>query len=557
MREFLILFKHEFKMQFPFKAQRGRFDLLGSLLSLLTTVLVGAVSVILISTIVENYVLVELHKVYAPLERAKELLNLFYAVIIIATAFVCMEKMRNTLTQKKDKELFLRLPVKQRTIFMSKLCTLMVWNYLFALLLMGGVNLIFYLVLKPGIVFWQHSILAWLFLPMTAFLIATVFLVPYIKFIDFISNKYALMFLLLSVMVIGAFVLYSGLLDILKSLMETGSIKFLFNEQFIVNLQTLLKWAYPANCFASIVLGENMLYSLLIVGGVTVVAFATVYLVSKKLYYATLYKNENKRQKGRKRTRFAVHSPLSALIKKEFISVFREPKHLFSYFAIAAAMPVMVYCCYTLFESLIKNAIGLSVNFPLALLVVLIFSILTNTFCATNITRDGLTALKAKMFPVKATTLLLAKVLFCGIVSSLAVVASVVMLAETTSLVYFDAWICGAIALIFSMSQIFIATRMDLNHAKVSASPVEVEKISNRTVSKVVFLSLFLALAMGLLSLLIYIFANATSIEIIASLNLQAWYAYLLPAVGGLVYFVCALLYYTYRIDKSFDRLIA
>ena len=557
MREFLILFKHEFKMQFPFRAHKGRFDLIGSLLSLLTTVLVGAVFVILVSTIVENYVLVEMYKVYAPLERAKELLNLFYTAIIIATAFVCMEKMRNTLTQKKDKELFLRLPVKQRTIFMSKLCTLMVWNYIFALLMMGAVNLIFYLVLKPGVVFWQYSLVAWLFLPMTAFLIATVFLVPYIKFIEFISNKYLLMFLLLSAMVIGAFVLYSGLLEILQSLMETGSIKFLFNEKFVVTLQTLLKYAYPANCFASIVLGENIFNSLLVVIGVTLVAFATVYLISKRLYYATLYKNENKRQKGRKRRSFKVSSPLWALIKKEFISVFREPKHLFSYFAIATAMPVMVYCCYTLFESLIKNAIGLSVNFPLALLVVLIFSILTNTFCATNITRDGLTALKSKMFPVKAALLLLAKVLFCGVVSSIAVIASVVMLAKTTSLSASDAWICGGIALLFSMAQIFIATRMDLNHAKVSASPAEVERLNNRTVAKVVFLGLILALAMGIAALFISVFATATSIDAIANLHLQTWYAYALPIVGSLLYLGFALLYYTNRIDKSFDRLIA
>lgn len=557
MREFWILFKHEFKMQFPFKPQKGRIDLIGSFLSLLTTVLVAVVFVMLVSTVVDNYVIVEINKVAAPLERGKELLNLFYTVIILATSFTCMEKMRKTLTEKKDKELFLRLPVKPQTLFMSKLCTLMIWNYIFALLLIVPVNLIFYLVLKSGFTFWVFTFLAWLLLPMTAFLIATIFLVPYIKFIDFVSNKYWLIFLILSGIVIGAFVLYSGLLEILQSLMETGSIKFLFNEQFITSLQTLVKWAYPANCFASIVLGQELLLSFAIVLGITVVSVGAVYFVSKKLFYATLYKNENRKQTGKKKEAFAVRSPLVSLVYKEFISVFRDPKHLFSYFSIATAMPVMVYCCYTLFESLIKNAIGLSVNFPLALLVLLIFSILTNTFCATNITRDGRTALNAKLFPVKTTTLLLAKVLFCGIVSSLAIIASAVVLAAATSLLWTDALICALIGLAFSMSQIFIATRMDLNHAKVMASPAEIEKISNRTVSKVVFLGLILALVMGLLSLLISVFATATSIDFIAKLNLQPWYAYLLPAVGSLLYLGCALLYYTYKIEKSFDHLIA
>ena len=119
MRDFLILFKHEFKMQFPFRSQKGRVDIIGSFLSLLTTVLVAAVFIMLVSTVAENYVAVEIDKVSAPLERGKELLNLFYTVIILAIAGTCMEKMRSTLTEKKDKELFLRMPIKPQTLFMS------------------------------------------------------------------------------------------------------------------------------------------------------------------------------------------------------------------------------------------------------------------------------------------------------------------------------------------------------------------------------------------------------------------------------------------------------
>ncbi|MBO5457792.1 MAG: hypothetical protein J6A24_02415 [Clostridia bacterium] len=564
MREFWILFKHEFKMQFPLRPQKGRFDFIGSLLSLLTTVLVAAVFVLLVSTIAENYVAVEIDKVAAPLERGKELLNLFYTIIILAMSVICMEKMRSTLTQKNDKELFLRLPVKQQTIFMSKLCTLMIWNYVLAFVLMGSVNVIFYLALKPTLVatgsvaaYWIYSVLAWLFLPMTAFLIATVLLVPYIKFIDFVSNKYVLIFLLLTAILVLAFMLYSGLLSIVQSLLETGSIKFLFNERFILTLQWLLTWTYPANCFASIVLGKDLLLSFAIVVGITVVSAAAVYLVSKSLFYATLYKNENKRQKGKRKTRFATKSPLASLMRKEFISVFRDPQHLFSYFAIATAMPVMVYCCYTLFDSLIWNALGMRINFALGLLVLLIFSILTNTFCATNVSRDGRAALNAKLFPVKPSMILLAKVLFCDIVSSLAIVASALVLANATTLSTSDAIVCTCIALVFSVAQIFIATRMDLNHAKVAASPIEMEKHSNRTVAKVVFLGLFLALLLGLLSLFITVFANMESIEIIARLNLQGWYAYAVPALGSLLYLGFAVLYYTVKLDRSFDRLLA
>ena len=390
---------------------------------------------------------------------------------------------------------------------------------------------------------------------MSAFLIAAVLLIPYIKLIDFISEKYWLIFLLLSGIIIGAFVLYSRVLGILQSLLETGSIKFLFNEKFITSLQNLLGWTYPANYFANVVLGKKVLLSLAVTAGIAIVAVGVAYFVSKGLFYATLYKNESKRKCGKKR-KYVSRKPLWALIRKEFISVFRSPKHLFSYFSIATAMPVMVYCCYTLFESLIGNAIGLKVSFSLALLVLLIFSILTNTFCATNVTRDGLVALKSKMFPVKASTQLLAKVLFCAVVSSASVLASAIALL-VAGLSVGEACLCGGVALVFSTAQIFIATRMDLNQAKVSASPAEMERRNNRIVSKFVVLGLVLALALGISSMAVSILSNVDTVAVVAQLNISAWYAYAIPAIGSLAYLGLGLLYYMHRLEKSFEQMIA
>ena len=560
MREFLILFKHEMKMQFPLpflsKGRKQKPDIIGSLLSLLTTLLVACVFIALLSIVVKNYVKVEIHRVPAPFERGLELLNLLYTTILIAISVACMEKMRRGLTKRRDNELFLRLPVKPQTLLMSKLLAILVWTYIFALVLVVTVNVIFFIALKPSFIFWIYTFLVWVLMPLSAFLIATLLLVPYIKVIDFISERYWLIFVILSCMIIGAFLLYSGLLGILQSLLETGSIKFLFNEAFINTLQGLLVWTYPANCFANIALGKNLFLSLLITVVIAVLAVVILYFVSKRLFYATLYKNESKKLAKKVNKEYVVRKPLASLIHKEFISVFRNRKHLFSYFAIATAMPVMVYCCYTLFESLISNAIGLKVNFSLALLVLLIFSILTNTFCATNITRDGLVALKSKMFPIKASTQLLAKVLFCAIVSSAAVIVSVIVLLFA-GLSVWEGCLCGVVALAFSTAQIFIATRMDLNHANVSASSYEIEQINNRTISKVVVLGLILALIFGVLSMALFIFAKMDTISFIASLNLKTWYAYLIPILGGVLYLGFALFYYLHKLEKSFEHMIS
>ena len=330
----------------------------------------------------------------------------------------------------------------------------------------------------------------------------------------------------------------------------------MIEKNFIRTLQTLLVWTYPANCFADMALGENLLRAFAIPIFIAAVAIFVLYFVAKALFYATLYKNDNKRQVGKKPRRTVKHSPLISLIKKEFICIFREPKNLFSYFAIAASMPVMVYCCYTLFESLIVNMLGLTVTFPLAILVLLIFTILTNTFCATNITRDGAAALKVKMFPLKASTLLLAKVLLCSVVSSLSIVISLVVLVITSPLLWYDALFCGAIAIVFSVAQIFIATRMDLNGAKLTSSAVEMQSRSNKTIAKVVTLGIVLALVVGIISVVCYIFSEVKGIDFLENLSIKQYYAYLIPALISAIYFTVAVFYYSHKIDKSLDGLM-
>ena len=584
MKQFLILFKHEFRMQFPEK-KKDRIDVIGAALSFLITILILGVFVYLLYTVVQNYVTIKLYDerlgiiTSNPTARTVELLNVIYTVIIVALGAMMLEKMRSTLARQTDKVLFLRMPLQQQTIFLSKLATLLISNYITAFILIIPINSIFWWSLKPGPIFWLYTIIVWLLLPMVSFLIASLLLVPYIKIVEFVSNKYLIMFVLFSGALVGAFLLYAEVLEIVQNLLETGSIKFLFNSEFISTLKLLKDITYPANCFAYIAVGDmtvsnigiggkNLTFfaiSLIITITLAVLAIFVVYFVSKKLYYITLYKNETQKKVRNKTTALFRTTKFAALLRKEFIAVFREPQNLFSYFAIATAMPVMVYSCYTLFESLIKNALGFNVSFALALIVILIFSILTNTFCATNVSRDGELALKVKMFPVRASKLLFAKVFFCSIVSSLSVIGSSALLYIAK--VHFntgdqimveprDLLVITVIGVVFSLSHIFVATRLDLNHAKVMASPQEIEEESSRTIAKTVFIGLILALVAGVSSLLVTVFANTGVLEQYIGITLTKEYAYYLPMGIIGAYFLFSLVYYFFLIERRYRRLV-
>ena len=548
---FWILCKYELKKTVPIGHKGKKKDFLGNFISIFITLAIAVAFIFFLNIIAESYVEVKINKVRDPLARSAEFLNLLYTLIIVALSIMCLERMRKILSKSKENEIFLRLPLKPETIFLSKMTVLMLENYVMSLLLLVPANIVVYMMLKPAFTYWLYSLIVWILLPIIPLFIAAALIIPYLKLVDFLIHKYPVMFILVTALLIGSFWIYSRILSIVQSLLETGTIKFLFNERFITFLQKLRKYTYPANMFTDITLDINKLIPLLFIISIVIVSFLLVYFITKKLFYSTLYKNDRRKQGVSKSLTYRKLPASLSLIKKEFISVFRNPGYMFSYFAIATAMPVMVYCCYTLFESLILNALGITISFSLALFIVLVFGVLTNTFCATNISRDGLSALTSKIYPVRPSRIILSKVIFCMAVSSLSVIISIVILCCATSLTALDGLIVAVLGIIFSAAQIFIATRMDLNNAHVASGPVEAERAANKTVAKVIFIGLLLSTFVGVASLIISVFFG------VEEGGFNALLIYGIPSFVSLTYMLLAMKYYRHKIEESFYNLVA
>ena len=240
MSDFWTLFKYEFKLEFPFKHSKGKKDIVGHIFSFIISLFVILAFVFLISSIVNKYLTVKINKISAPFERAHELLNVIYLIIVVIMSFLGVEKMRSALTQRTHKEIFLRLPVKQNTIFISKFSVLLIWFAALSFLFVIPVNVIFFINLGAEPMFWLRTLLVSTLLPIFPFVISCILIVPYIKIVDFIKNRYVVLFVVLSALLIGAFLIYSEILIFIQELLETGTIKFLFNAEFINSVQFLL-----------------------------------------------------------------------------------------------------------------------------------------------------------------------------------------------------------------------------------------------------------------------------------------------------------------------------
>lgn len=551
MSSFQTLFKYEFKRQFSLK--KVKTDILGNILSILISLSIIIIFAFLCSNIVFNYTSIKINKIEDPIERSRELLCLFFLGIMAVMSILGLEQMRKSLSSSKDKVILLRLPVKPQTIFLSKLAVLMIWNYLVGFLLIFPIALLFYLAIDISFIYWLKVIFVWLILPLVSFLLSCLLIIPYILVIDFIKKRYILVFISLSGILILGFLLYSKMLNVFQGLLETGSIKFIFNEGFTKILKKFLKYGYPANCFSSLILGKNIGKSILIMILSAVLSVLGIYYVTKELFFVALYRT-NTKTVMRRNTSFKERSPLFALMKKEFIMVFRTPSYVFSYFAIAASMPIMCYCCYKILNSLIVNTIGISASFALALIIILVFSVLTNTFCATNISRDKAAMISTKTYPIKASKILLAKILFCSVTNVLSLIMSVFILIIFTSLNKWDGLICLIIGLMFSTAQILLSTKMDLNHTKPSFDEIEMESISNKTISKVVTLGFVLALFIGTIAFVIMALSSTNSF---VKIKIHKSLAYILPVLLSCIYLGLSILYYVRKINQRYLNITA
>lgn len=551
MTSFSILLKKELKENLFSKGKGEKRDFLSLLFTLIIflCVVVGLIYIAL--SIAESYVTLSFEGITDKTLRSLELLNILYLAFGVFLLFFILEKERKIIVGAKDKAIILRLPIRSSSIFLSKFLVTYLLSLFTTLCFMVPVNIIFYVAIGNfKATYLIGLIVNILTFPMLPFLLATILLVPYIKILNFFKDKQLLTLIVFVILIGACFYLYSLLLDVFRTLLETGSIKFLFNTDNIRVLNNIYKYSYPLNMFASVSLGYDMLLSYLVILGVVIVSILVTYFLSRLLFYQTLYSNMGTKDKLYK-TRLKQRNPFVSLLKKEFLLTYRDNNNLFSYFAIAIAMPLMIYVCLTLFRDLIYNAIGLEMDFVLAIFLLFIFIVLTNTYASTNISREGEAFLKNKTFPYSAKKIFLAKVVFALIISSLSVIVSVIVITTLADISAIECIILLVCGILFSLSQILLGTKMDLNKANLKSSSYEASQNEQKTISKLVFSGLIVSLILGVLLVVTDVLLPSVSVNLPINLILIG-----LVVIITVIYLGYAIFFYLHKLEDRFVSLV-
>lgn len=458
--------------------------------------------------------------------RAFELTTFVYAAMLLINIFVGVKQIYSALVSSNDCDVLIYQPISQQHLFLYKLIKIYIGQIVSTLLVLLPSAIVIDVLSASvgGFCYYLTVVFHLLLCPLLGCAIAALFTVPFNGIMRFVQRKFVLHLILYVIVLALGFWLYGMFLSVLTDLIQTGELLYVLDSSTVNAVAAVVAKFYPVKFFSNMLFGQNVAVSLLSVLGICAVAGVVTYFVIRAMYFKVLQqKLEGDIKIFRKKKSVAkIHSPLAALVKKEFLIILRTPTYAFAYFATTFTLPFMVYVCANLMRSMVAtlpNVALINCDFEIAIFVIAMFSVLTNTFCTSNISRDGKMFSMLKTMPVDGHLVVKAKLLFCSVVSVASVLVSCIVLLCVSYLNWWQALVIFAVASLLDIAEIAFATKRDLAKPHLPQNDRDEVTEDNNNVSAVTLLGLvcavFLgggALAMSLILSLLYTNALALTV---------------------------------------------
>ena len=367
--------------------------------------------------------------------RAFELTTFVYAAMLLINIFVGVKQIYSALVSSNDCDVLIYQPISQQHLFLYKLIKIYIGQIVSTLLVLLPSAIVIDVLSASvgGFLYYLTAVFHLLLCPLLGCAIAALFTVPFNGIMRFVQRKFVLHLILYVIVLALGFWLYGMFLSVLTDLIQTGELLYVLDSSTVNAVAAVAAKFYPVKFFSNMLFGQNVAVSLLSVLGICAVAGVVTYFVIRAMYFKVLQqKLEGDIKIFRKKKSVAkIHSPLAALVKKEFLIILRTPTYAFAYFATTFTLPFMVYVCANLMRSMVAtlpNVALINCDFEIAIFVIAMFSVLTNTFCTSNISRDGKMFSMLKTMPVDGHLVVKAKLLFCSVVSVASVLVSCIVL---------------------------------------------------------------------------------------------------------------------------------
>lgn len=527
-----------------FKAKRGALGVFGYVVYFVLLAALVLTATFLYSFVANSYINISsnLQLIYL---RQKELLTITLTLIFLFNVFSGVVRIYKKIVINADMDKLSVLPISSKNLFIYKIIYIFVSQFVSNLITILTFGICFGVVCQMGVLYYFMMVLAILIFPFISMGVSALLVVPYYYFVKFTHSKYFLLILIYAVLFAVAFLLYSIFLEAINNILVSGGLKNFFNEQTFKVIEKIARFAYPCNLIANLMLGENVLLNLLIVGVFGAICVSLLFVIVAKCYpYLSSDSMEESSVKFVRKVNFQPKGVFHTLLNKEFVSIFRNSNYAFSLFSVSLTLPILVFLCTRLLSLLVMNIVYVNINYIISLFVVSMFALLTNTFCASNISREGKNFYKQMLMPLTNFQILLPKVFACFIVSSFAIVVSCLALTITGYLTVPQGLFVAFVVIVLCLAENLFATKHDLikpSFATNKKGEMDTETSSSNLVVIVSFVTTILVIG----SILLY-----NVLKVLKGQVVSFFVIYILPGGIALLLLVLAIVYFTYKLNK-------
>lgn len=476
-------------------------DWAGILLMALLSAVIIAVFVVVFSKFVETYCGIKINRVSDIAARQFEIMSMAYFVLILVFIFSGVSALNHTLFENSDLNILITMPFSSTDIFLSKLTTVYLKQLVFAIACVFSVNFTFFVTTGTLNVYnGLMTVVVAVLLPVIPLAVAAIIALPYHYLKTLVSSNYVLLFAVMTIIMALFCWGYSFVFDVAQNLLASGKITKLFDENVMKGIISFTKYNYPANLFAYLMLGREIGKNIGILAGILVGAGAICFFLVRALFIGVTHSDFSVRipHSRKKNLHFSNSTRFGALMRKEFLLVMRTPGYAYMYFTTAAIMPIMAYCSAKITIGVFSNLVGnVDVGFELCTFIAILYSTLTNTFCSTNISRDGYMSLTQKTLPYSPAKILGSKMAFCSIVAIASTLITCIVMAATRLESVQEAVVTLFATSMIAFAQIVFATKLDLAHPHFAKTDDGEIKEANSTVSAVIAVGLLTSCIIG------------------------------------------------------------
>lgn len=443
----LSLIAKDFKLLF----QGNYTNKLGKLLSIVFTIVIG-VLLIVIETYVFRAIFVKIKDVKdASLAYFSVFLFIVSTLLTVFAIVICKRLFFN----KNDSVKLQSLPISNFKLVVSKLFFLFITMY-FVNLVFNLPLFITYGAINNVLFFFYFKAI---FYPLLLFFfqagVALLLVYPY-KLLSDILDKYIIAKIIVYLVI--AFVLtilYSQVLDIFINIVVNNNVNSLFTVEAMNTTKTLAKYMIPVNFLLEGFVSNDVAMLFLAIGISLAIFFIGVVVTSvlhRRFLQNVVYKKE---KPNAKEIEVKSIGPTKALIKKEFILLFRNSSFLISFITLLMAEPLISYLVIRSLNAVfLKGSISYYlIAFPniipnFDILMMMLISVIIYHGVNNYISSENKSLRLMKSIPVSPFTQLSIKVVIPLSLSSAFIIISYLVLGFTKTL----AWVALLYGLLLTLT---------------------------------------------------------------------------------------------------------